>query len=139
MNVTLPDGTPLELPDGATGADAAAAIGPGLAKAALAVVQDGEVRDLGAALAEAFSAPFQDVQWVVVAYLATLTISVVMVGRLGDRHGLRSMHLAGLALFTVASLLCALAPSLWLLVGAKTVAGGWRGNLFVSPCIAQAN
>src|SRR5438034_1148769 len=46
MKVTLPDGTELELPDGATGADAAAAIGPGLAKAALAVKQDGEVRDL---------------------------------------------------------------------------------------------
>ncbi|MDX6666113.1 MAG: threonyl-tRNA synthetase [Solirubrobacteraceae bacterium] len=52
MNVTLPDGTPLELPDGATGADAAAAIGPGLARAALAVVQDGEVRDLNRPLAE---------------------------------------------------------------------------------------
>ncbi len=37
ITVTLPDGTPLELPDGATGADAAAAIGPGLARAALAV------------------------------------------------------------------------------------------------------
>ena len=37
LTVTLPDGTELELPDGATGADAAAAIGPGLAKAALAV------------------------------------------------------------------------------------------------------
>jgi threonyl-tRNA synthetase len=46
MQVTLPDGTPLELPVGATGADAAAAIGPGLARAALAVKQDGEVRDL---------------------------------------------------------------------------------------------
>src|SRR4051794_10261193 len=46
MKVTLPDGTPLDLPDGATGADAAAAIGPGLAKAALAIKQEGEVRDL---------------------------------------------------------------------------------------------
>ena len=46
MNVTLPDGTQLDLPDGATGADAAAAIGPGLARAALAVKVDGEVRDL---------------------------------------------------------------------------------------------
>ncbi|MEY2442049.1 MAG: threonyl-tRNA synthetase [bacterium] len=46
MNVTLPDGTELELADGATGADAAAAIGPGLARAALAVRQNGEVRDL---------------------------------------------------------------------------------------------
>ena len=35
--VTLPDGNALELPDGATGADAAAAIGAGLARAALAV------------------------------------------------------------------------------------------------------
>ena len=52
MNVTLPDGTPLELPDGATGADAAAAIGPGLARAALAIEQAGEVRDLMTPLAE---------------------------------------------------------------------------------------
>jgi threonyl-tRNA synthetase len=37
VTVTLPDGKPLELTDGATGADAAAAIGPGLARAALAV------------------------------------------------------------------------------------------------------
>src|SRR4051812_22349033 len=46
MHVTLPDGTRLELADGATGADAAAAIGAGLARAALAVKVDGEVRDL---------------------------------------------------------------------------------------------
>jgi threonyl-tRNA synthetase len=46
MDFKLPDGTTLSLPDGATGADAAAAIGPGLAKAALAVKVDGEVRDL---------------------------------------------------------------------------------------------
>jgi threonyl-tRNA synthetase len=50
ITVTLPDGKPLELPDGATGADAAAAIGPGLAKAALAIRVDGELRDLSAAL-----------------------------------------------------------------------------------------
>jgi threonyl-tRNA synthetase len=42
----LPDGNLLALPAGATGADAAAAIGPGLARAALAVAVDGEVRDL---------------------------------------------------------------------------------------------
>jgi len=46
VTVTLPDGTPLELPDGATGHDAAAAIGPGLAKAAVAVIADGDMRDL---------------------------------------------------------------------------------------------
>ncbi|MCW3046062.1 MAG: Ser-tRNA(Thr) hydrolase [Solirubrobacterales bacterium] len=50
MRIPLPDGNELELPDGATGADAAAAIGPGLARAALAVRQDGAVRDLAAPL-----------------------------------------------------------------------------------------
>jgi threonyl-tRNA synthetase len=52
MTVTLPDGSPLELPEGATGHDAAAAIGPGLAKAAVAVVVDGELRDLALPLAD---------------------------------------------------------------------------------------
>ena len=46
MDFELPDGSPLPLPDGATGADAAAAIGPGLARAALAVKVDGQLRDL---------------------------------------------------------------------------------------------
>src|SRR3954468_6238728 len=46
MTVHLPDGTALELPDGATGADAARAIGEGLARAALAIEVDGELRDL---------------------------------------------------------------------------------------------
>src|SRR5688572_21549176 len=48
LTVTLPDGSPLELPEGATGTDAAAAIGPGLAKAALAIRVGDETRDLAA-------------------------------------------------------------------------------------------
>jgi threonyl-tRNA synthetase len=50
MTVSLPDGTELELADGATGADAAAAIGAGLARAALGIRVDGELRDLFAPL-----------------------------------------------------------------------------------------
>jgi threonyl-tRNA synthetase len=50
MNVLLPDGTELQLDDDATGADAAAAIGAGLARAALAVKVDGQPRDLDAPL-----------------------------------------------------------------------------------------
>jgi len=50
VNVKLPDGSELELEDGANGAAAAAAIGSGLAKAALAIKVDGELRDLSAAL-----------------------------------------------------------------------------------------
>ena len=57
MDFELPDGTPLPLPDGATGADAAAAIGPGLARAALAVKVDGETRDLTRPLVDPSDGP----------------------------------------------------------------------------------
>src|ERR687890_1989604 len=50
MKVYLPDGTELELADGATGADAARAIGEGLARAALGIRVNGELRDLEAPL-----------------------------------------------------------------------------------------
>src|ERR1700750_144737 len=46
MTVTLPDGKELELQNGATGADAARAIGEGLARAALAIKVNGELRGL---------------------------------------------------------------------------------------------
>lgn len=74
-------------------------------------------------LAAAFSAPFAQVQSVVVAYLATLTVAVLIAGRLGDRYGSKSMLLAGLALFAVASLLCGVAPDLPMLIGARALQG----------------
>ena len=52
LSVSLPDGSPLELPAGASGADAAAAIGLGLAKAALGLRVGEELRDLSAPLAD---------------------------------------------------------------------------------------
>ncbi|MEL0579662.1 MFS transporter [Pectobacterium punjabense] len=70
-----------------------------------------------------FSAPFAQVQAVVIAYLAAMAISVVIAGRLGDRYGLKPVFIAGLALFAVASLLCALAPQLWQLIVARTLQG----------------
>lgn len=74
-------------------------------------------------LAAAFSAPFAQVQAVVVAYLAALTISVIAAGRLGDRYGLKPSLVAGLIVFTAASLLCAVAPNLWWLIGARALQG----------------
>ena len=46
LKISLPDGSVREMPAGSTPADVAAAIGPGLAKAALAARVDGEVRDI---------------------------------------------------------------------------------------------
>jgi EmrB/QacA subfamily drug resistance transporter len=74
-------------------------------------------------LARAFGASFQAVQWIVLAYLLAVTTLIVGVGRLGDLVGRRRLLLAGIALFTTASLLCGLAPGLWLLIGARAVQG----------------
>jgi len=74
-------------------------------------------------LAQAFNASFQDVQWVVLAYLLAITTLIVSVGRLGDIIGRRRLLLAGIVLFTLASLLCGAAPTLWLLIAARAVQG----------------
>src|SRR5215831_16060659 len=70
-------------------------------------------------LAQAFTASFQEVQWVVLAYLLAITTLIVSVGRLGDMTGRRRLLLIGFFLFTSASVLCGAAPTLWLLVGAR--------------------
>lgn len=75
------------------------------------------------ALAEAFGASFPQVQWVVLAYLLAVTTLIVSAGRLGDLVGRRRLLLGGVLLFTAASLLCGLAPALWLLVAARAAQG----------------
>lgn len=74
-------------------------------------------------LVAAFSASFQQVQWVVLAYLLAITALIVSVGQLGDIIGRRRLLLTGNAVFTVASFLCALASSLWLLIAARALQG----------------
>lgn len=71
----------------------------------------------------AFDASFQSVQWVVLAYLLAVTTLVVSAGRLGDLFGRRRLMSLGIAVFTAASLACAAAPSLWLLVAARAAQG----------------
>ena len=75
------------------------------------------------ALARAFAAPFQQVQWIVLSYLLAITTLIVSAGRLGDLAGRRRLLLAGIAGFTLASLLCGLAPTLPLLVAARAAQG----------------
>jgi EmrB/QacA subfamily drug resistance transporter len=74
-------------------------------------------------LAQAFDASFQEVQWVVLAYLLAITTLIVSVGRLGDLMGRRRLLLAGIVLFTAASALCGVAPTLGLLVAARAIQG----------------
>jgi EmrB/QacA subfamily drug resistance transporter len=74
-------------------------------------------------LALVLHASFQNVQWVVLAYLLASTTLIVSVGRLGDVSGRRRLLLAGILLFTVASVLCGVAPSLGLLIAARAAQG----------------
>ena len=61
--------------------------------------------------------------WVVNAYMLTYGGFLLLGGRLGDYFGHRRLFLAGIALFTVASLVCGFANSQWLLVTARAVQG----------------
>ena len=74
-------------------------------------------------LAQAFNTSFQQVQWIVLAYLLTITSLIVGVGQLGDITGRRRLLLAGIFLFTLASILCGVAPTLWLLIAARGLQG----------------
>ncbi len=74
-------------------------------------------------LVEAFHASFQAVQWVVLAYLLAITTLIVSVGRLGDLTGRRRLLLAGIAVFTIASVLCGVAPTLSLMIAAGAAQG----------------
>jgi EmrB/QacA subfamily drug resistance transporter len=61
--------------------------------------------------------------WVLNAYLIPFGGLLLLAGRLGDLVGQRRVFLAGLAVFTVASLACAVAPSQGVLIGARFVQG----------------
>lgn len=74
-------------------------------------------------IATAVDAPFGAVQWVVIAYLLATTTLIVGAGRLGDTMGRRRVLLGGIAVFTVATLLCGLAPNLPFLIAARAVQG----------------
>lgn len=76
-----------------------------------------------------------DLSWVVVAYLVAATVAAPLYGHLGDRFGRRRMLLGALAVFTAASVACALAPTLLALTVARAVQGLGGGGLMT---LAQA-
>lgn len=60
---------------------------------------------------------FAVVQWVVLAYLLTITCSMAGIGRLGDMLGKKNIYMLGFIIFTLGSALCGLSPSVhWLIV-----------------------
>ncbi|PWU58719.1 MFS transporter [Micromonospora globispora] len=62
-------------------------------------------------------------EWVVAGYVLAVATGLITGGRLGDRYGRRRIFGVGVALFTAASVLCGLAPTVAVLVGARVLQG----------------
>jgi EmrB/QacA subfamily drug resistance transporter len=71
------------------------------------------VRELGA--------DFATVQWVVLAYLLALSTLLLSMGRLGDMVGKKPVYTMGFVVFTIGSVLCGLAPTVYWLIGFRVV------------------
>ena len=75
------------------------------------------------AIRASYGAGAQQVQWVVNAYLLPLSALLLLGGALGDHFGRRRLLLIGTTIFAVTSLVCALAPSLPVLLAARAAQG----------------
>lgn len=80
-------------------------------------------RDLGAS--------FASLQWTVTGYTLSLASFILLAGGLGDRYGRRRIFLIGVAIFTLASVLCAVVPDVGSLIGARILQG--IGGALMAP------
>ncbi len=67
-------------------------------------------------IAHYFNANPQDVAWVVLGYNLTVASLLIIIGRMGDKLGLKRVFIAGFALFTISSLICGMAKTVLVLV-----------------------
>ncbi len=78
-----------------------------------------------------FGASTSALQWILNGYLLTLASLILLGGSLGDRYGRRRIFVLGVGLFTAASLLCAVSPSVEFLIGARLLQG--VGGALLTP------
>jgi DHA2 family methylenomycin A resistance protein-like MFS transporter len=76
-----------------------------------------------ASIDKSFGGGVAALQWIVNAYTIAFAACILTAGALGDRIGAKRVFMAGFAIFTLASLACALAPTLPLLIAARAVQG----------------
>jgi EmrB/QacA subfamily drug resistance transporter len=77
------------------------------------------------------NASTSSLQWILNGYLLTLASLILLGGSLGDRYGRRRVFVLGVGLFTLSSLLCAVAPTVELLIGARMLQG--VGGALLTP------
>lgn len=88
-------------------------------------------------LQRSFQATSSQIEWVVAAYVLVFALGLLPFGRLGDIVGRRRMFVAGIGVFTLASALCGLAPSMPFLIAARTLQG-LGGAMMVPQTLAIA-
>ena len=129
------DGTPLD-PRAADGTPLRSRRGRAILAATILASSmaflDGTITSVATArIGRDFSASFGSLQWVVNAYTLPLAALILLGGALGDRLGRRRILMLGIAWFAGASLLCALAPTMPLLIAARAVQGA--GAALMTP------
>src|SRR5690625_2209546 len=78
-----------------------------------------------------FDAPLEALQWTINAYTLTLASLILLGGALGDRFGRRRMFILGVVWFALASVACALAPNIGVLIAARAIQG--IGGALLTP------
>lgn len=85
---------------------------------------DGSIVNLALpTLSRTFDSSFAVVQWVVLAYLLTISTLLLSVGRLGDMIGKKPIYITGFVVFTIGSMLCGIAPTVYWLIAFRVVQG----------------
>ena len=67
-------------------------------------------------LVREFGQPLVVIEWVVLAYMLTVSSLMLSIGRLGDILGKKKLYLAGIIIFTIGSVLCGLSPTIYWLI-----------------------
>ena len=97
---------------------AAMSLGYGVVQLDVTIVNTA-LNSMGTALGGGVS----ELQWVVTTYTIAFAALILTAGALGDRLGAKKIFMAGFSVFTVASLACALAPTVAILIAARAAQG----------------
>jgi DHA2 family methylenomycin A resistance protein-like MFS transporter len=117
-NMSLSDGKPAPSGVSTVLTLAAMSLGYGVVQLDVTIVNTA-LSSIGTSLGGGVS----ELQWVVSAYTIAFAAFILTAGALGDRIGAKRVFMAGFAIFTVASVACALAPNATLLIVARGVQG----------------